>query len=191
MGYTTDFNGSFQVIDLNTGEDAVLSEEQSAYINKFSDTRRMSRVVAQTETLPDPIREAVGLPVGNEGGYFVGAGGFAGQDHSTDIISYNSPPSDQPGLWCQWVVSEADKIEWDGSEKFYHYSEWLAYIVDHFLAPWGYGLSGTVEWQGEDRQDVGIITVRNGTEVLECCGEVHATINPDSIKVINPKKALD
>lgn len=44
-------------------------------------------------------------------------------------------------------------------EKFYSYVEWLVYIVNKVLKPAGYKLTGTVDWQGEDNDDIGIITV--------------------------------
>jgi hypothetical protein len=50
---------------------------------------------------------------------------------------------------------------WDGNEKFYHYAEWLEYLIGHFLAPWGYTLNGTVKWVGEDPADSGVIEVEN------------------------------
>lgn len=44
-------------------------------------------------------------------------------------------------------------------EKFYCYIEWLVYIVTKILEPAGYKLTGTVDWQGEDDDDIGIISV--------------------------------
>jgi hypothetical protein len=44
-------------------------------------------------------------------------------------------------------------------EKFYYYTEWLQYLCDHFLAPWGYVLNGEVTWEGEDHSDVGLLKV--------------------------------
>ena len=67
-----------------------------------------------------------------------------------------------PSLYCQWVATSATTIEWDEGEKFYGYVEWLRYIIEHFLAPNGHTLSGTVEWCGEDRfDDRGNIVVQN------------------------------
>jgi hypothetical protein len=172
MGYTTDFSGQFKL-------DAALTKEQAKYLNYFSGTRRMKRATGYTQPsqhevtllvtdLPDPVREAVGLPVGPEGAYFVGGSGFCGQDCDRTILDYNKPPVGQPGLWCQWVVAEDDdayynytRIEWDGGEKFYKYIEWLEYIIEHFLKPWGRTLNGEVEWQGEDHGDMGIIVVKD------------------------------
>src|SRR4051794_10619531 len=76
------------------------------------------------------------------------------------IIDYNRPPSGQPGFWCRWIPSEdGGAVEWNGGEKFYDYLPWLAYLVEHFLGPWGYQLHGEVRWQGEESDDFGIIEV--------------------------------
>jgi hypothetical protein len=166
MGYTTDFWGEFKL-------DKKLTPEHAAYLRKFNDTRRMQRDAEKTAKRPDPVREAVGLPVGIEGGYFVGAGDHAGQEHSEDVLEYNSPPSGQPGLWCQWTVGEDEQsIVWDEGEKFYSYIGWLKYIIEHFLKPWGYLVNGATGWQGEDADDFGKIIVENN-RVRYCIGERH------------------
>ena len=172
MGYTTDFDGYFEL-------NKPLKPEHAAYLHKFSDTRRMKRSEKITAGRPDPIREAVGLPVGKDGGYFVGAGGMCGQEggfgggHDDDrnklgILEYNSAPSDQPGLWCKWEPTEDNQgIQWSGAEKFYEYIPWLEYLITHFLAPWGYVLNGTVKWSGEDSEDHGkIVVTKNKVKTL-------------------------
>jgi hypothetical protein len=155
MGYTTEFSGSFSL-------DKPLLASHSAYLHKFATTRRMERKQTIASKLPDPVREAAGLPIGKQGAYFVGGGGDFGQGTDASIVNSNGAPDGQPGLWCQWVPTETDDgIEWDGGEKFYDYTKWLAYIIEHFLMPWGYILDGEVEWFGEDRDDRGIIIVEN------------------------------
>jgi hypothetical protein len=137
-----------------------LNPEHAAYLTAFSQTRRMRRDKAKARLLPDPVRQAVGLPVGAEGGYFVGGGGYGGQEHDDSVLDYNSPPKGQPGLWCQWVVNEdGTAIIWDGVEKFYDYIEWLEYLLAHFLGPWGYVVNGQMTWQGENDLDRGTIRV--------------------------------
>ena len=112
MGYTTEFQGKLEITP-------PLKPEQVAYINKLSGTRRMKRKESRCAELPDPIREAVGLPVGKEGEYFVGGLGWAGQDDDLSILDYNGPPLSQPGLWCQWIINDNGKhLEWDGGENF-------------------------------------------------------------------------
>ena len=71
--------------------------------------------------------------------------------------------SDFPGIWCQWVpTSDGKEIEWDGNEKFYSYIEWIKYINNKFLKPWGIVLNGSVSWSGEDSYDLGMIVAKEG-----------------------------
>lgn len=155
MGYTTEFTGAFRV-------SPPLSAAQVAYLKAFADTRRMRRNPDLAAALTDPIREAVGLPVGTDGAYFVGGTGFMGQGSDQSVVEYNDPPRGQPGLWCKWEPSDdGAMIQWNGVEKFYDYVEWLRYLVEHFLAPWGHVLDGTVEWEGEEQGDQGRIHAKS------------------------------
>jgi hypothetical protein len=169
MGYTTDFTGRFEF-------DKPLTAAQVAYLKQFSETRRIKRDAEITATRPDPLRMAVGLPVGIEGGLFVGALGLAGQEvepkaarfaHESspvgvDVIDSNDPPDGQPGLWCNWTATDDGMgLEWNGTEKFYRYNEWLEYLIANVFRPWGVTLSGEVKWQGEDPDDRGTIYVEN------------------------------
>lgn len=163
MGYTTDFDGLFEVTP-------PLKPEHAAYLKAFSGTRRMVRDGFKTAKRPDPVREAVGLPVGDNGAYFVGEGGECGQGDfpkgdfhgkSVGIVDYNSPPSGQPGLWRQWEPMEDGTALLADGEKFYAYVPWLEYLIKHFFGPWGYKLNGAVKWQGEESTDCGTIHVRD------------------------------
>lgn len=165
MGYSTDFYGHFTV-------DPPLKAEHAAYLRAFNNTRRMKRDALKAALRPDPKREAVGLPVGDEAGYFVGeppSRPIEMPKHAVadDVVDYNTPPEGQPGLWCQWIPGpDGTTIEWDGGEKFYCYAEWLQYLLDHFLLGWGYKLGGVVEFQGEDFGDSGELEITdNGTKV--------------------------
>ena len=170
MGYTTDFSGTFRL-------DKYLSEKHAAYLTRFSVSRRMKRDPKELLNVPDPLREDVFLPVGEQGEYFVGMGDPY-EDDSRGIVDYNTPPGQgspyarpnvilkniepQPNLWCHWAPTETkDGIEWDGSEKFNEYIDWLDYLIRHFLQPWGYTLNGEVTWEGEDSDDLGKIVVQN------------------------------
>jgi hypothetical protein len=114
-------------------------------------SERMKRDAARTTLREDPPRLAAGLPVGEEGGYFVGETGQFGGDADADVVDANRPPSGQPELWCHWTpASDGSAIVWDGQGKFYEYERWIAYLIRHFLAPWGYVVDGTVQCQGED-----------------------------------------
>jgi hypothetical protein len=204
VGYTTKFNGSFKL-------DKPLTADQIAYLNRFSETRRMKRDTKIAETLSDGIRKAVRLPIGKEAGFFVGGAGFCGQERDNSILEYNDPPEGQPGLWCQWVTNtnandvtlgwrpdsiaeEGREIGWNGGEKFYNYVEWLVYIIENFLKPWGYILNGEVEWQGEERSDIGLLVVRNNVvstrlgEVVYVTPVLAPTVS-QSVKIAKRQKA--
>ena len=39
-------------------------------------------------------------------------------------------------------------------ERFIHPTEWIAYLIEHFIVRWGYVLNGDVEWDGEGNSDI-------------------------------------
>lgn len=151
MGYTTEFTGQFTL-------DKPLTRAHADYLQAFCDTRRMVRNPERAMLLPDPIRIEAGLPLGDQAGYFVGGTGCCGQDKDVSVVDFNREPKGQPNVWCQWEPTE-DRlgIAWNGTEKFYHYTEWLQYLCDHFLGPWGYVLTGEVSYQGEREKDIGTV----------------------------------
>ena len=183
MGYTTDFEGVFTL-------DKPLTPEHKKYLEQFSHTRRMKRNSSKTEKLADPYRKAVGLSVGIEGGYHVGTSTNFGQKDDTSIVEYNEPPSGQHSLWCDWTPTEdGTEIEWNGSEKFYKYVEWLDYIMRNFTCRWGYMMNGEVTWQGEDDDDIGRIIVANnnvsvlrGTAGMFRCWKCSSLISEETAK---------
>ncbi|HEX4794683.1 MAG TPA: hypothetical protein VH370_12860 [Humisphaera sp.] len=77
--------------------------------------------------------------------------------------------SGRPCVYCQWrPTQDGTAIEWDGNEKFYGWLEWLDYITNRLLKPWGYTLNGEVRWLGEEFDDVGVIYVKdNRIEAVE------------------------
>lgn len=148
MGYTTEFKGQIRV-------EPKLSQEEIEFFTKFTETRRMEC---------------------DQGPYYVNRGGSFGQDSTdTGVISYNSPPSGQPGLWCQWIPTEDGQfIEWNGTEKFYNSVEWMQYLITHFFGdhpkaaeelPFlkSHLLSGRIEAHGEEYGDRWVLIVENNT----------------------------
>lgn len=171
MGYYTYFSGALEITP-------TLKEEHRDYLIAFSDSRRMKRNPDITRNLPDKARRLVSLPVGEQGEFFVGDmdSGYLNiiskpedeeakelsELRAASIIDANYPPDSQPGLWCHWTVSPDGKYLTDnGAEKFYDYERWLVYLIDNFYVPWGYSLSGDLKWEGEERDDMGIMRVEN------------------------------
>ncbi len=156
MGYTTEFNGKFSL-------SKTLTLAQFNYLRAFSQTRRMKRNESMLVGKPDPKRAAVELPLGSDAEFYVGEESDFGQVRSPDVVEYNEPPCTQPGLWCQWTpTDDGNGIEWNGGEKFYDYVEWIKYVNERFLKPWGIGLRGCVAWRGEDFHDAGEILANDG-----------------------------
>jgi hypothetical protein len=122
----------------------------------------MKRDSEIAEKMSDSLRVSVGLPIGKDGEYFVGSPDNYGQNKDSSILDYNKPPASQPSLWCGWCPNEeGTEIIWNYSEKFYNYVQWLEYIIENFLKPWNISLNGSMEWEGEERGDIGIIIVKN------------------------------
>ena len=163
MGYTTDFYGAFVCTP-------PLAPLHQTYLQAFAEIRHVRISAANLQGASDPLRESVGLPVGPEGAYYLGMnedGEGVEDEVEVQVLDHNRPPTGQPGLWCQWVPTSRVTLQWDGGEKFYWYVEWLTYLVEHFLTPWGYALSGTIRWVGEDPSDLGSIAFEDGAVVVE------------------------
>jgi hypothetical protein len=166
MGYTTDFYGSVDI-------DPPLNAAEISYLKQFAETRRMDR---------------------DKGPYFVGGSGEFGQGHDPDIRDHNASADGQPGLWCQWVpTDDGASLEWDQGEKFYNASEWMGYLIDHFLKPGAWAAldldaairqdarfaaftfdhtcNGEIEAKGEDADDLWLIDV-SGNDVTVKDGKV-------------------
>ena len=142
MSYHTDFTGHFtfnQMLDTKT----------AMFINQLSRTRRVTHA-------PDKLIEQGFLnDYGVEGEWFV-------QRNTNAVLNFNTPPSTQPSLYLEWRVSDDKKrLYWNGAEKFYHYIEWLEYLIDNILKPKNYSLNGTVYFQGENEDDSGVIEIKN------------------------------
>lgn len=158
MGYDTHFTGHVTITP-------PLNPHEIAYLGKFADTRRMNRT---------------------NGPYFVDGSGPFGQGRDADIIDYNQPDPTQPGRWCGWVPTEdGTAIEWNGVEKFYSATEWMTYLVDHFLKPGGHAqgqpgfeeftfdhtVNGTIDAQGEDPDDTWQLAVTDNVVTSTESGE--------------------
>jgi hypothetical protein len=134
MGYTTEFWNTFKL-------NKTLDKDMHTFLTKLSETRRMAR------KLPSEY--------GVEGELYVD------DAREETVIDHNRPPNTQPGLWCGWIPTEdGTAIEWNGAEKFYHSTEWLAYLIQ-ILKAQGYILHGDVGYRGEQTDDVGVIRVKN------------------------------
>ena len=137
MGYTTDFEGEIDITPQ-------LPSDYVAKINEMASQRN--------NTYGD----------GDEGSFDHVLHGKRGKTPPTEGLR-NSAWTAVPGCWCQWVLRQdigRTIIEWDGGEKFYDYTPWLAYLVSLIKRdnP-GSKFSGTINWAGEDKNDLGQLRV--------------------------------
>jgi hypothetical protein len=120
-----------------------LNPAEITYLRKFADSRRMNRPEGPYDTTD----------------YYYG---------QLTQEQLNRPPAGQPGLWCNWApTDDGATIQWNQAEKFYYSTEWMQYLVDHFLKPGGHAhgepgfdeftfdhvVNGTIDAQGDDPDD--------------------------------------
>jgi hypothetical protein len=73
-----------------------------------------------------------------------------------------SPESDLPGhAGLLEVADDRGCIRPEEGESRHGFRMWLKLLLEHFLAPQGYGLSGEVFWEGEDPDDRGCVYVND------------------------------
>lgn len=159
MGYSTTF-------DCNVSIEPAVAPELVEYIGRFSRTRHMKRDVEKLKTLFEgKAGELYGYngELGIEGEYYLNGDDDLRQMTKDDsILNYNTAPSTQPGLWCDFIISSDGKsIEWDQAEKTYDGEEWVRYLIDSFLTPNGYVVNGTINAYGEDSDDRWVMNIEN------------------------------
>ena len=108
-----------------------------------------------------------------------------------------------PGLWCKWVSNDdGTAIVWNGSEKFYHASAWLQYLIDVYLAPsddlrrqldstelagftFDHVVNGEVSAVGQDGAAWSIQVVGNTVDVVDLFGPEPV----DYVAVVIPRRS--
>lgn len=75
---------------------------------------------------------------------------FSEQRHGGNM----TPHPGFPGFWCD-IESTPDgtALVWNGNEKSYYMTEWMQYVIDHFLKP-NFIANGVLEAYGEEPGDV-------------------------------------
>lgn len=149
MGYSTDFDGFINV-------EPPLNAAEIRYLQAFSETRHMHR----------------------EQGPFYVEFNHSFETSEQGVFNCNTPPPDQPGLWCDIEPSlDGKKLIWTGSEKTYELDKWVQYLIDCFLKPKALASEFDLEYfkdftfdhvckgemlaQGEDMRDRWLLKVVN------------------------------
>jgi hypothetical protein len=126
----------------------------SGFCSRSAWTRRIDQI----KHLPDPLREAIGLEIGQDGLYCT-----SDQANNVDVYSnYNRTATIVPDLYCPWTVSaDGSKLCSSHPDKAHSPQEWLGFLLQHFLFPWYSQASGEVIWHGEDVGDTGAYLLTN------------------------------
>jgi hypothetical protein len=182
MGYRITFEGHFSL-------DRKLRPEHKAYLQRFAEIKHLAMHEELLKDYPDPLGEAVGLPVGENGLYFTGM--IDPNERGSDLLAYSFLDLDDldaldilrtqrpsafaiPSPACPWIPTRDGRgIEWDGVEKPHRYLEWLRFLLEHFLLPWGYELSGAVSYVGEQGEHGRILVTHE---------KVSTVVDGDSLK---------
>lgn len=156
MSYTYDLIGKLSV-------SPPLSADQVAYIQEFSHSYR-HKFAPKWQSWPNPLREAVGLPVGIEGEYISSAMG-TGVDFIENCMEVDTnTPNNQPSFQCCWTTTaKGNVVKWNKLGRTFAPVQWLEYMMEHFFKPWGVTLNGKVECHGEAKEDRTLIVVTNNT----------------------------
>jgi len=64
-------------------------------------------------------------------------------------------------------------LEWNGTEKFYGYTDWLRYIIANFAIPNGCEVNGRIAFQGEADADCGVLVVSRNVVTSETIDHNH------------------
>lgn len=182
MGYTTNFTGEIAVTP-------PLSADEADFLARFARTRHCEHQPNLYFAMPGLLSPAELLQLGRHAAYMH-------SDCPRPGSSCYRSATGAPGLWCQWVpgtinhdTGEFTSIEWNGGEKFYDYAEWMKFLIQHFLmpgafaltgsglaetgsaaavmSPAGHVLNGVIEWRGEEDSDMGQIIVKDNAVMIQ------------------------
>lgn len=156
MSYTYDLFGKLSV-------SPPLNTDQVAYIQEFSQSYR-HKFAPKWQSWPNPLREAVGLPVGIDGEYISSAMG-TGSDFIDNCMEVDTnTPNNQPSFQCCWTTNaKGTVVQWNKLGRTFAPAQWLEYMIEHFFKPWGVTLNGKVECHGEEKDDRTLIVVNNNS----------------------------
>ena len=126
-----------------------LDPAQVAYLRRFAEVRHVARDPSMLEDVADPLREAVGLPLGPEAQYALVGADLDG--HQVGTVDPERPPGTMPFFFCPWCPSATggELVLTDEEDTHGGLGEWLD-ALQVLAGYWGRKLSGT--W---DRPDEG------------------------------------
>lgn len=178
MGYDTNFDGSIDI-------QPALSKELTDYIRQFSNIRHFKRDISKIHELNGGLGLSFCLN-GNPGedGCF-----YIGNDLKTDLVSVsNDEVLDGLSYWCDFTVKpDGTKILWTQAGKTRCGLEWVTFMINHLIAPFGHVCNGKFECQGDNFDDKWEICVENNEVTRnDLAADVQLCVTGRSVYLIDP-----
>lgn len=142
QGDCTVFKGYFQV-------DKPLDKETADIIDALKTGRCVARDVIKLSAILEMSVKDCQRRYGKQGQYYVGSDVTSKLPPGGKSWLRNDDFAGQPACGRQgWDYHAKDHtIRADGDEKFYEYTEWIVLLVRDVLAPRGYIVNGSVEYE--------------------------------------------
>lgn len=174
MGYNTDFDGEIKI-------NPALPKDIANYIRDFS---RVKHIKRDPEVVPS-LNDGKGLSYcfngnpGPDGCYYIG------KDES---LGTGEEELDGLSLWCDFTVSQdGSEIMWNQSSRTIKALEWISFLINHFIAPFGHVCNGTIECCGDNFDDKWEICVENNEVTRnEIIADVQICVEGDAVSLVDP-----
>ena len=117
---------------------------------------------------------------GTPGKAYVSSSQYGKTDYPDMLPGFEHPDIHH---WCNWELEADDDrtlIQWNGGENFCQYDAWLQALVDCILREFPASeFTGEIEWDGEERGDLGKLYVVRNREVKAIKGQVSYAMKGD------------
>ena len=72
-------------------------------------------------------------------------------------------------MHCCWSLNKEGTaiIPPDETQKMGDYVNWIKKILDDMIIAWGYTLNGSCQWDGEEKEDMGIIEIKDNVITIK------------------------
>jgi len=131
-------------------------EKVYAIVDGLSSTRRVKRDMSLAPKLTEDTNG-----FGVEGEFYFG-------DDKTTIVNNNTPPGEQPSLYCGWMPNALGEIYWNYEERADTVDGWICYIVEHVIKANNCVANCDIEFRGADWDLWGTVVIKdNVVEVYD------------------------
>jgi len=158
-----------------------LSKAQASYLQAFLAVQHGFWPIEYVQQQSDSLREAVGLPLGEDAAFYVGhfSNGLKGRHPFIDKHTTTCPgPGDQPHCGnCPWELStDNSQLVPDKKKLATMPLKWLGWLVSHLLTPWKINVTGVASYDDPCTSQEGRIVAESSNNIwaeVKQSGEQH------------------